>query len=158
MISGSAACRITNSKKWYRSEWYTPGKKRKGSASMLMSVALHQSRISSSHAYGLPRWNVIFRSNWLIQFIMPEVKLAIRVFYLGLLQYLIYLELRFPEGKKKVQIFDVQSPWFYFPTYFQCFRSNPGFQALQKSTFPLSHTLSSRIWIMIIKHVSSILI
>lgn len=110
------------------------------------------------HAYGLPRWNVIFRSNWLIQFIMPEVKLAIRVFYLGLLQYLIYLELRFPEGKKKVQIFDVQSPWFYFPTYFQCFRSNPGFQALQKSTLPLSHTLSSRIWIMIIKHVSSILI
>lgn len=101
MISGSAACRIANSKKWYRSEWYTPGKKRKGSASMLMSVALHQSRISSSHAYRLPRWNVIFRSNWLIQFIMPEVKLAIRVFYLGLLQYLIYLELRFPEGKKK---------------------------------------------------------
>lgn len=46
----------------------------------------------------------IFGSNWLIQFIMPEVKLSIRVFYLGLLQYLIYLELRFPEGKKKVQI------------------------------------------------------
>lgn len=46
----------------------------------------------------------IFGSNWLIQFIMPEVKLSIRVFYLGLLQYLIYLELRFPGGKKKVQI------------------------------------------------------
>lgn len=100
----------------------------------------------------------IFGSNWLIQFIMPEVKLSIRVFYLGLLQYLIYLELRFPGGKKKSTNFDVQSPWFYLPTYFQCFRSNPGFQALQKSTLPLSHTLSSRIWIMIIKHVSSILI
>lgn len=36
-----------------------------------------------------------------MQFIMPEVKLSINVFYLGLLQYLIYLELRFLEGEKK---------------------------------------------------------
>lgn len=113
---------------------------KENSANMLMSAAL-QSRISSSHAYGLLKWNVIFGSNWLIQFIMPEVKLSISVFYPGFLQYLIYLELRFLEGKKKVQIFDVQSPWFYFIylRIFSIFSARDQTQAFRHSRKVLYH-------------------
>lgn len=96
----------------------------------------HQSRISSSKAYGLLKWDVVFGSNWLIQFIMPAVKLSISVFYLGFLQYLIYLEFRFLEGKKSTNFWCTKS-WILFTYLFSVLEIKPRLSGTPEKYFTI---------------------